>query len=109
MRVMPSDQNVSVSAMMEDEWAGCLDATLIESGADQPYWWLARVKVNPKYRRKGIGRQMIGLLVETVKDKGYPIVVAPGGYDLSPKAQQAFYRACGFKIQRDRTMRLEVA
>jgi GNAT superfamily N-acetyltransferase len=109
MRVVDSGLNVSISAWVREESAGCVDADLMVSTDAPPYWWLARCKVYLKHRRKGVGRQMLGLLAQTVKGRGFPVVVAPGGYDITQKEQRAFYRACGFVDQADGTMRLEVA
>lgn len=66
------------------------------------HWWLARLKVYPKHRRKGLGRQLIEALKANCRGK--PIQVMPGGYDITKEEQFEFYRRCGFTATDANTM-----
>lgn len=62
-------------------------------------WIVCRVFVAPRYRRQGVGGRLLAdlrtfLLAEPGAEE---VQVAPGGYDTPREAQEAFYRACGFK------------
>lgn len=57
-------------------------------------WWICRVKVEPKYRRRGYGRALVEELSKI--QRGHPMIVTPGGYDMTQEEQDAFYTACGF-------------
>jgi len=69
-------------------------------------WWLARVMVKHPHRKKGIGRRMVALLKEN--NNGYPIIVYPGGYDLTKEEQFAFYEQCGFVRKTEHSLELPV-
>lgn len=64
-------------------------------------WWICRVVINSKYRRRGYGRTLVDQLAQS--QLGYAMIVTPGGYDMSPDEQTSFYAACGF-VQRGEFM-----
>jgi GNAT superfamily N-acetyltransferase len=64
-------------------------------------WWICRVKVEPKYRRQGYGRALVDELAK--HQRGFAMIVTPGGYDVPKEEQDAFYAACGF-VQRGEFM-----
>ncbi len=57
-------------------------------------WWINRVVVRPEHRRMGIGTKLVKHLL--VHCEGLPVIVAPGGYDITTKEQIAFYKSLGF-------------
>lgn len=89
----------SIIVMLNDQSKpiGCADMDFMEK-----WWWLSRIKVYPEYRKRGYGIW----LIETLKARAnrIPILVEPGGYDLTREEQWAFYEACGFVDQKDGTL-----
>ena len=66
--------------------------------ATEPHaWWLARLKVEPGYRRKGYGTRLLEVAKELLQGKADRLIVCPGGYDIPWEDQVAFYEANGFK------------
>ena len=61
-------------------------------------WWLCRALVQPEDNRgQGIGSILVMRLKHEVQAQGGTrLVVAPGGYNMDQKRQQAFYVRCGF-------------
>lgn len=69
-----------------------LDASMI--GTE---WWINRVNVPEKYRRKGVARHMMNKAISKINSIGATgIIVQPGGYDMDNDKQREFYRECGF-------------
>ena len=89
IRVVANEMNVSV--MIVDGVRAVGIANMDNVG---DYWWLARLNVQPGYRNIGYGRLLADKLKELRGD--LPIVVCPGGYDLTSKEQHHFYSRCGF-------------
>jgi GNAT superfamily N-acetyltransferase len=89
------DGHVSVS--MKD---GMLSVACAEMDDMGEYWWIARVFVREKFRRKGFGSRVVRELQERAGDK--PIVVCPGGYGTPYKVHDAFYKSCGFRETEDK-------
>lgn len=91
LRVFSSPTCVSVSAPIPGIVcdANCIDGET---------WNVCRVFLAPKFRRKGYGRELLSLLFEELRKfpAAQRVTVYPGGYDMSPEEQFAFYRACGF-------------
>jgi GNAT superfamily N-acetyltransferase len=97
---------VKESEMMENSYDGWVSVS-IRMGAlpvatasidEMPdYWWVSRVFVKERHRRKGFGSQCLTRAVELVREKSSKvIIVAPGGYNIPYEQQRAFYARHGF-------------
>lgn len=94
-RVSATKDNVSIIAIDSSKPIGGADMSFTgEVIVGIPAWWLSRLNVKKEYRRKGIGKSLINILVEHAL--GYPIIVAPGGYDTPVKEKKSFYASVGF-------------
>lgn len=95
IQVVDTDQYVSVMLVNGVFPAGVANMDYLP---EDGFWWLARINIKLKYRGQGYGRKLIEALKE--KRNGKPIVVCPGGYDISQEEQHQFYRRCGF-VEKD--------
>jgi len=103
LRIQVSETDFCVNCSLVDGNfpAGAADMDYMEDDTGK-FWWLARVVVKKKYRGCGYGRKMIEEL--KARTNGLPIVVCPGGYDITREEQDAFYMKCGFARQDKHTL-----
>lgn len=93
---------LSVSCIYAENEIGFESSTASADCIEEHVWYINRVFVNAKFRRKGIGTKMVEKLKEEIKgrDPKAMLIVTPGGYDIPLKSQIAFYNSIGFKDYR---------
>jgi ribosomal protein S18 acetylase RimI-like enzyme len=64
-------------------------------------WVMANVAVQPRYRRHGIGRRLVGAAIEAARERGARQVILQ--VDQENQAAQALYNQFGFKLLADRS------